>query len=998
MVVFATVTKKIKGGIMRRSIAKLAILSFSLVSLVTFACSSPPPEPTVDVGATVAAAIAASQPTVAPTVNIEATVEARLKAETARSPVATAEEPAAEIPSSSIQPTQEPTVVKPTPEAATTQTLKPSPTPTATASPTATATPTTSPVPTPGKPTPTPTSAPPLPNTPTPVPNTPTPVPPTATPSKSASPAPSPTPTPVPPTATPAPPTATPTPSVPPTPTPAPLTDIKFAGVSTSTNVPSQVQIVFALRDQDDHAVVLPAETIESGISVLERGTGTDGWEEIDYSETSFFVHTAENIDLEVVFVLDFTNSMYEARLPDGRTGIDAMLDAFDAALSVLPSAHRVGVVEFHDRNVDPSVLSPLTTDRASIRSNIARFANSGFDHGSSRVWDGVARGMSLFSSVGANPRAVRALVFLSDGRDTSSLNPRDSLAGIAADRRVQLYAMGVGDVFQSNSLRSISSQTGGTYYAAQNVSRLQTQLQLLVNDLRGQYQLTYITLRRTGEYHARVQLRHRGLSADTTVGPFDVATFFGPDNQGVVSTDPPTLDRAAGTANVFVRALHMPRNIDRIRFSPGTSKPVSVELVRAEDGGILDGWNLSGPDGAGYYEASSTTPIEFGDSGLLFKLRYSNITERGLRLPILFDDSVYSGGKRLVGIGDVFVGDQPRILFRSMSDGDDDEIYVMNADGTGVVRLTNNSVYDWPVAWSPDGSRILFRRDPNGGYEADDMEIYVMNADGTGVVRLTDNSYWDYPVAWSPDGSRILFMRDPDGGEYEPEDMEIYVMNADGTGVVRLTNNSVYDSPSGWSPYGNRILFSSDRDGDGGEYDSSDREIYVMNADGTGVVRLTDNSVYDWAAGWSPDGTRILFSSVRDGDDREIYVMNADGTGVVRLTHNSVYDWPAGWSPDGSRILFRRDPDGGEYERNDMEIYVMNADGTGVVRLTDNSVYDSPVAWSPDGTRILFERDPDGGEYEPEDMEIYVMNADGTGVVRLTNNSVHDRPIAWSP
>ena len=779
---------------------------------------------------------------------------------------------------------------------------------------------------------------------------------------------------------------------MPPTPTPAPLTEIKFAGVSTSTNVPSQVQIVFALRDQDDHAVVLPAETIESGISVLERGTGTDGWEEIDYSETSFFVHTAENIDLEVVFVLDFTNSMYEARLPDGRTGIDAMLDAFDAALSVLPSAHRVGVVEFHDRNVDPSVLSPLTTDRASIRSNIARFANSGFDHGSSRVWDGVARGMSLFSSVGANPRAVRALVFLSDGRDTSSLNPRDSLAGIAADRRVQLYAMGVGDVFQSSALRSISSQTGGTYYAAQNVERLQTQLQLLVNDLRGQYQLTYITLRRTGEYHAQVQLRHRGLSADTTVGPFDVATFFGPDNQGVVSTDPPTLDRAAGTANVFVRALHMPRNIDRIRFSPGTSKPVSVELVGAEDGGILEGWNLSGPDGTGYYEASSDTPIEFGDSGLLFILRYSDITERGLRLPLDFDDSIYSGGKRLVGTGDIFVGDQPRILFVSQRDGDDSEIYVMNADGTGVVRLTDNtSVYDHPIAWSPDGTRILFRSSRDG----DDGEIYVMNADGTGVVRLTDNSVLDYPIAWSPDGNRILFWRDGDGGEFEHSDMEIYVMNADGTGIVRLTDNLVYDSPYAWSPDGNRILFLGD--GDGGEYDHKDREIYVMNADGTGIVRLTDNSVYDGLPAWSPDGNRILF--VRDGDggefessDREIYVMNADGSGVVRLTDNSVLDSPRSWSPDGTRILFY------SYRDGEDEIYVMNADGTGVVRLTDNSVYDSPVAWSPDGTRILFERDPDGGEYEPEDMEIYVMNADGTGVVRLTNNSVHDRPIAWSP
>ena len=492
-----------------------------------------------------------------------------------------------------------------------------------------------------------------------------------------------PEPTPVPTTPTPVPPTPTPDPQVPATPTPAPLREIEFAGVVTSTNVPSQVQIVFALRDQDGHSVVLPADQVQEGIRVYEQGPGTDGWEEIDYSETSFFVHTAENIDLEVVFVLDFTNSMYEARLPDGRTGIDAMLDAFNAALAVLPSAHRIGVVEFHDRNVEPSVLSPLTTDRNSIRSSVARFANSGFDHGSSRVWDGVSVGSKLFSSVSANPRAVRALVFLSDGRDTSSVATRDSLAGIASERKAQLYALGVGDVFQSSELRSLASGTGGTYYSARDVSRLQTQLQLLVSDLRGQYQLTYITLRRTGEYRSGLTFKYRGLEASMGTDPFDVANFFGPDNQGVISHDPPALDRSDGTADIFVRALHIPRNIDRIRFNPGTAKPVSVELVAATDGGLLDGWTLSGPDRSGFYEAASSVPIEFGNSGLLFKLTYSNIVEKGLALPLDFDSSIYSGGKQLAYAGQIHVGERPRIAFTSDRDGDN-EIYVMNADGTG--------------------------------------------------------------------------------------------------------------------------------------------------------------------------------------------------------------------------------------------------------------------------------------------------------------------------
>ena len=325
------------------------------------------------------------------------------------------------------------------------------------------------------------------------VPTTPTAIPSSAAPRTSTA-VPSPTARPTP--------TAIPSPTVPPTPTPVPITEINFAGLVTTTNVPSQVQVVFSLRDQEGHAIVWPAQEFEQSVSVFEKGPGTAGsWEEIDYTETSFFVHTAENIDLEVVFVLDLTNSMSEAHLSDGRSGIEAMLDAFEASLAVLPSAHRVSVVEFHDRNARPNVLSPLTTDRRAILSSVGDFMTSGFDPGSSRVWDSVVTGSDLFSSRGQNPRAVRALIFLSDGRDTSSDNTREQAVQYASERGVQLYAIGVGDVFQEPELHSAALSTDGSYYSARDLNLIQEQIQLLVNDLRGQYQLTYITLRRTGEY-----------------------------------------------------------------------------------------------------------------------------------------------------------------------------------------------------------------------------------------------------------------------------------------------------------------------------------------------------------------------------------------------------------------------------------------------------------------------------------------------------------------
>ena len=247
------------------------------------------------------------------------------------------------------------------------------------------------------------------------------------------------------------------------------------------------------------------------------------------------------------------------------------------------------------------------------------------------------------------------------------------------------------------------------------------------------------------------------------------------------------------------------------------------------------------------------------------------------------------------------------------------------------------------------------------------------MNADGTGVVQLTDNDSDDWGGFWSPDGTRIAFSSDRDG------DREVFVMNADGTGVVQLTDNDSDDWGGFWSPDGTRVAFSSDRDGD--------YEIFVVNADGSDTLQLTDNDYQEWNASWSPDGTRIVFDSDRDGDF-EIFVMNADGTGVVQLTHNTAPDWAPQWSPDSSRIVFDSDPDySGDTDSNlhgPLDVMMMNADGSGVRRLTQHPGYDSSGSWSPDGTRIAFTSDRDGDfEIFIIDVEAAIQSeapADGSG------------------
>lgn len=280
---------------------------------------------------------------------------------------------------------------------------------------------------------------------------------------------------------------------------------------------------------------------------------------------------------------------------------------------------------------------------------------------------------------------------------------------------------------------------------------------------------------------------------------------------------------------------------------------------------------------------------------------------------------------------------------------------------------------------------RIVFTSHPDGNNGPTDTnaEIYMMNADGSGLTRLTNNHLWDNEPTVSPDGKRIAFIESPAA----PNHAQIYAMNIDGSDVIRLTDNQATDDLPIFSPDGTQIVFFSDRDGNS--------EIYVMNADGSDQTRLTDNRALDQYPSWSPDGTKIVFNSARDGYEGiseirsmngEIYIMNADGSDQTRLTQDGGHDGRPMWSPDGTKILFETDRNGHG------ELYVMNADGSEQTNLTNNGKDAFAQAWSLDGQQIAFTTTRDG------DFEIYVMNADGSNQTRLTNIPGDDIWAAWLP
>jgi hypothetical protein len=213
----------------------------------------------------------------------------------------------------------------------------------------------------------------------------------------------------------------------------------------------------------------------------------------------------------------------------------------------------------------------------------------------------------------------------------------------------------------------------------------------------------------------------------------------------------------------------------------------------------------------------------------------------------------------------------------------------------------------------------------------------------------------------------------------------EIYRVKSNGTDMIRLTVNSATDDEPAWSPDGSKIAFTSLRD-------AGNSEIYVMNADGSNQVRLTNDPAADAHPSWSPDGSKIAFVSDRGGHV-DIYAMHADGTNPVQLTNDGATPTPKGdpaWSGQGT-IAFWRTVAG---EKN---IWAMDADGSNPRAVTTNGNNSQP-AWSPDGTRLTYRHIAACDEFTCSDF-LYIVNADGSGNAAVTSDV--NRPAVdgdWSP
>ena len=284
--------------------------------------------------------------------------------------------------------------------------------------------------------------------------------------------------------------------------------------------------------------------------------------------------------------------------------------------------------------------------------------------------------------------------------------------------------------------------------------------------------------------------------------------------------------------------------------------------------------------------------------------------------------------------------------------------IFVVDSDGDNLIQLTKKDLLSSNPIWSPDGSCIAFVGYRNR--EGTGPDIFVINANGVGLRQLTDNKDRVYlNHIWSPDGTHIALVYSSEG---------MFVVEVDST-IVRKLADTTYGRGLVWSPDSTRLAFI------GG---SRNTGIFVVNADGTGLTKLTnDDNWYDYLV-WSPDGKQIAFVTFREGRPKDITLVNLDDSSSRIL---AVGKDPR-WSPDGTRILFI----------NKSDIFVIDTDGTNLRRLTNNDTSGFCSRWSPDGTRIAFVNNRD------RDHEIHIIDSDGSNMRQLTDNYYTDGCPMWSP
>jgi Tol biopolymer transport system component len=259
--------------------------------------------------------------------------------------------------------------------------------------------------------------------------------------------------------------------------------------------------------------------------------------------------------------------------------------------------------------------------------------------------------------------------------------------------------------------------------------------------------------------------------------------------------------------------------------------------------------------------------------------------------------------------------------------------------------------------------------------------QVYVLNSRTGQRVRLTETDSNERTPRWSPDGQRLVFASDRDGNrELYVMDLSVALSDGEDAGLINLTQHKAPDWQPAWSPDGSRIAFSSYRD--------DNWEIYVVDADGSNLERLTDHPENDFSPSWSPDGQQIVFAS-RRYTDADLFAVEVETGELTQLTKGELNEFDPAWSPEGKWIAYvTQIGDQGD-------VYVMHADGGNPINVT-NSPYANEFqpTWTSDGQWVVYV----SYTAAEGDHELYRMRPDGSTVTRLTDDEYDNLAPSWRP
>ena len=280
--------------------------------------------------------------------------------------------------------------------------------------------------------------------------------------------------------------------------------------------------------------------------------------------------------------------------------------------------------------------------------------------------------------------------------------------------------------------------------------------------------------------------------------------------------------------------------------------------------------------------------------------------------------------------------------------------------------------------------------------------------------IRQLTNGGENAEAYWSADGKWITFQSTRDGRTCDQQ----YVMKADGSKVRRVSTGEGKTTCGWFMPGSKRVFFGSSHANQkecpprpdpsaGYVWPLDPFDIYTAKIDGTDMKRLTNYNTYTAEGVLSPNGKKIVFTSLKDGD-LEIYTMNVDGTDVRRLTHTPGYDGGPWWSPDGTRIAYRAHHPQDETQLADhkkllaqnlvrpsrVEIFVMNADGSEQRQITAVGGANFGPSWTPDGKRIIFSSNhpaPRSGNFDLYLVDASASMATAEKLERVTFDATFD-------